>query len=184
MVPGWHISCDSSFSFKLKVLRLVWAMERMCAHFIFGAKVVFLYNDVACKILLGVTVSQQDRFTCADRLPLSLKTIVGIEAVNNPDCVEWVISVQGSFLVARTWGVNIHWFGCTANTERFFVIVWVGLNLNFLTETDYRVGTENVRWFKSREHKNVPRDGSRIVFGSIQSVGLSNVNLLDSQVWD
>ena len=63
-------------------------MERMCAHFIFGAKVVFLYNDVACKILLGVTVSQQDRFTCADRLPLSLKTIVGIEAVNNPDCVE------------------------------------------------------------------------------------------------
>ena len=90
-------------------------------------------------------MAEQDWLVGGHGFSLTLEAIVGVAAVNDPLSVEGVASVQGSFLVAADGGEDDVGLGGATQVEHFLVEVLVGTNLDFLTETDHVVSSENVR---------------------------------------
>jgi len=60
------------------------------------------------------------------------------------------------------------------------VQVLVGLNLDFLTETDNIVATENVLRFDTHHTEDVAAHGALVHVGGVQAVRLINVVLADA----
>jgi hypothetical protein len=151
-------------------------------NFIFCAEIILFNDRVASKILLCVAVTDQNWLTSTDGLSLSLVAVVGVETVNDPNGVERVTCVQGSFLVAALWWHNVHALGGGADSECLLVQPGIGLNLDLLTETDNWISTENIGVFIADNLENVSCNGTLASFAGVEAVGLFNVDLLDTEV--
>lgn len=127
-------------------------------------------------------MANQDGLSCSYWLSLSFKTVVGVDAINHPHCVERINGVQGCLLVAANWRENCCALGRTANAEAFFVEIRVGLNLNFLTETNYRIATKNISWLDPCKHKYISWYWSLFSSACVESVGFVYVVLFDAEV--
>lgn len=133
---GGHVSCDIALLLQFEVLGLVHACERVGHAFKLGAEVVLLDDLVTAEVVHGLAVAEEDWFAGLHGLSLSLESIVGVAAVNDPLGVVGVASVHGSLLQAGNGRKNVHAVRGATEFQNLFVQVLVRLNSNFLTETD------------------------------------------------
>lgn len=98
MVAGGHISSDVALLLQLQVLRLVRRREIMGHHLVLNVEIILEHLGVAGQEVPRVDVSDQDGLSNLHWLALALKSIVRVEAINDPLSVERVTGVQGCLL--------------------------------------------------------------------------------------
>lgn len=90
--------------------------------------------------------------------------------------------MQGCFLVSANWWHNVHALGGGSKGESLLVEVFICLNLDFLTETNNWISTENVSFFIAHNLENVSCNGALACFASVEAVGLLDVDLADTKI--
>lgn len=75
---------------------------------------------------------------------MALKAVIGIATVDDPLSVVRVAGVKRALLQARARAEDNVALGCAADAEVLLMEPLVGMNSNFLTETDDVVAAENV----------------------------------------
>lgn len=177
-----HVNCDVTLLLELEVLGLVMGAEIVGHDFVLLTEIVLLDDFVACEVVLGLAMAKQDGLTGSNGLSLSLEAVVGVKAVNDPLGVVGVASMHGSFLKAGLGREDHIALGSGAKIQNFSMQVLIGLNLNFLTETDNIVATENVLFFNTHQPVDVTSYWGVLDLAGVQTVRLINVVLLNAEV--
>lgn len=180
LVTSWHIGGDVALLLQLQVLGLVLAREAVAHHLELAAEVVLLNDGVGANVVRGLAVADKNWLSGLDWLALALEAVVGVEAVNHPLGGVGIASVHAQLSKSglgredhvALWGAAQH--------QHLLVQVLVGNNLDFLTETDDIVASENVCGLHFHDLVDVARNWSLVHLGGVQAVRLVNVVLSDT----
>lgn len=141
----------------------------MGVNLVFLMEVILHGNQITAKVMTSLAMSKQNGLTNSDGFSLTLKSIIGITAFNNPLSIVRVNSMQRSFLVTSNSLVftsiseDSVCLRSAANVKYFLVKPLVGLNLNFLTETNGAVTAIDVLFFYTADNIDVSGNRTTLV---------------------
>lgn len=147
-----------------RFLGLITCTVWMSVNFVFLMELILEWHKVTCKVMPSLAMSDQDWLTSSHRLTLTLESIIWIITVYYPLCIIWITCMHRCFLMASnclvfaTISVNCVCLWCASDIEYLLVEPLIGLDLDFLTETNNIVTSEDVLFFYAPDHKHVAGD--------------------------
>lgn len=182
MEASGHVGSDVALLLQLKILGLVQQVKGVGRYLILAAEIVLLDNAVGAQVVFGLAVADENWLSGTHGLTLFFKAFVGVATVDNPLGVVGVDGVKGSLLQSGNGREDVHALGSAAEDQGLLVAVLICLDFDFLTETNNRIAAENVSSFDLHHRENVAVHWAAVNLAGVQTVGLINVVLFNTEV--